>query len=53
MLESSLGGITSVINESWNGAIPDGGSVEIGFQASGSPIAPTSVSVNDTAAQPG
>lgn len=53
VLESSLGGITSVINESWNGTIPDGGSVEIGFQASGSPIAPTSVSVNDTAAQPG
>ena len=35
-----------VQNESWNAAIMDGASLEIGFQAEASPVAPTSVVLN-------
>ena len=53
VLQSSGGGNTTVVNETWNGVIPDGGSVEIGFQANGTPSPPQNVSVNATEAEPG
>ena len=53
VLRSSSGDSTTVVNEAWNGTIPDGGSVEIGFQANGVPVPPTNVTVNAAGAEPG
>jgi endoglucanase len=39
-------GHVSVQNESWNALLPNGGLIEIGFQASGNPAAPTNVLLN-------
>jgi hypothetical protein len=41
-----------VQNESWNSTLPSGGSIQIGFQASGNPAPPTGVTLNGSAVSP-
>ncbi len=43
--QDSLGHVT-VRSEAWNSTIPDGGSIELGFQAESDPSIPTSILLN-------
>ena len=44
-------GHVTVNSESWNQNVPDGGILEIGFQADGGPLSPTNVLVNGIPAE--